>query len=156
MSSRRGALLGALGLFGFVVFGSITLLTWASRLDGWPTFLILTLIALMLWTLSIAAQANLPRGLALAWLVLFLSMAVLAMVGAFFLSALSAAMPVGWLLVALVSLLGVRWLQRHPRPASTLRALGRAVVGRATSEDSRLLAAGPMTLLRGAPRSSLP
>jgi len=55
---------------------------------------------------------------------------------------------VGLLLVALATTIIGAWASRNPKRAATLLALRRGALARATPEDSRLLAAGPLALFR--------
>ena len=129
-------MLGAVGLLLAVISGSVLILSIFSNGQDLPLLLALTSIGLLLWGLVIASQAHLRLWTVVTWFPVVLLLGgtvVLAMalekVG---LKSRPSDAPI---------------LSFWPRGAIAAHALWRVGVGKASSEDSVLLARGPSAAL---------
>jgi hypothetical protein len=142
--------LGAVGLLLVVVLGPIALFAFATASRDVPAFLLWIGLGLLLWCQAISAQTGLAFRATLVWLTavlaLILVIVVILAVGAFAVRALlgtgADGLPGSVFRVVLISVAGAlvaSWGVRHPVASSVIRAIGRALMARATPDDVRLL-----------------
>ena len=154
--------LGAVGLLIVAICGSLALLSLVTDPGSAPTPLMWTGLGLILWSQAIASQVGLGYRVTFEWLLVLIGI-VLGLVVIFGLFAAGLGVLLGsgaarsegyvarFLVYAIVTAGVVAWARGDPRRAGVLRALGRAALARASSEDSRLLAGGPGALFRARP-----
>ncbi len=157
---RPRQFLGAVGLLMVAISLPLTLLALMTDPGAAPSLVIWVGVGLALWSQAVAAQAGLLYRVTVGWpmvvcgLVLgFVIIVGLISAGLGLVLGTGVRRPEGYfargVIIAIITALGVAWARRDPRRATALQALGRAALGRATAEDSRLLAGGPRVLLAG-------
>jgi hypothetical protein len=148
--------LGAVGLLLVAIVGPFALIGLLVNEPAMAPLWAWTGLGLILWGQAVAAQAHLGFAVTIAWLIVFVGLALgIAVIAILVFAVVSAVVgtaaetrAIGLVVVGIATALIGGWAQTSPRRAATLGALRRAALARATAEDSRLLAAGPRAFFR--------
>ena len=146
--------IGAVGLLIVAVCGSLVVLSLVTNPGTTPTLLIWTGLGLAGVDRRRTSQAGLAYRVTVEWLLVLMGLVLGLGVVAFLFAAVmgvvfgsdgggSIATAVRFLGYAVGTAMVVAWASRDPARAAILKALGRAAVARASSDDARLLAGGP-------------
>ncbi len=148
--------LGAVGLLLVAIVGPFALIGLLVNEPAMTPLWLWTGLGLIFWGQAVAAQAHLGYAVTIAWLIVFVGLALGITIIAILVFVVANAVvgtaaetrAIGLVVVGIATALVGAWAKGSPRRAATLGALRRAALARATPEDSRLLAAGPRSFLR--------